>query len=75
MPLMDLPSALMLVSLLLFVLSLVTLLWVTWRHHRLGKQTQTNFHARLSVEMAWTLVPAVMVLVLVWPIAQAFWSR
>ena len=75
MPLMDLPSALMLASLLLFLASVVTLLWVTWRHHRLGKQTQTNFHARLSVEMAWTLVPAVMVLVLVWPMAQAFWGR
>lgn len=65
---------LMLGCLLLFLVSLITLLVVTWRRHRAGKQVDGNFHSSLPVEMAWVLVPALMVLVLLWFITRAFWG-
>ena len=74
MSLIGLKPLLMLGCLLLFLVSLVTLLVVTWRRHRSGKQVDGNFHETLRVEMAWMLVPALIVLVLLWLITRAFWG-
>jgi heme/copper-type cytochrome/quinol oxidase subunit 2 len=74
MSLIGLKPLLMLVCLLLFLVSFITLLVVTWRHHRSGKQVGGNFHKTLRAEMAWMLVPALIVLVLLWLIARAFWG-
>jgi heme/copper-type cytochrome/quinol oxidase subunit 2 len=74
MSLIGLQPLLMLGCLLLFLVSFIALLVVTWRRHRSGKQEDGNFHATLRVEMAWMLVPALIVLVLLWLIARAFWG-
>jgi heme/copper-type cytochrome/quinol oxidase subunit 2 len=75
MSLIGLKPLLMLGCLLLFLASFITLLVVTWRRHRSGKQGDGNFHETLRVEMAWVLVPALIVLVLLWLIARAFWGN
>jgi cytochrome c oxidase subunit 2 len=66
--------ALMVLCLLVFVGAFSALIWFAWRHH-LGRQSeQANFHSALGVEIAWTLVPCVVVLLLVWPTARIFWT-
>lgn len=67
-------QALMLVCLLIFTVSFAALLWATWRHHRSGTPERVNFHSSLAVEIAWTLAPCVIVLLLVWPTARIFWT-
>jgi cytochrome c oxidase subunit 2 len=66
--------ALMVSCLLIFVLSFSALLLAAWRHHRRGKAEQGNFHSSVLVEISWTIVPCVVVLVLVWPTARIFWT-
>ncbi len=65
---------LMLVCLSVFALTFAVLLWAAWRHHRLGSGERSNFHSALAVEVAWTLAPCVIVLLLVWPTARIFWT-
>jgi cytochrome c oxidase subunit 2 len=66
--------ALMVLCLLIFVGAFSALLWFAWRHH-LGRQSeQANFHSSLAVEIAWTVVPCIVVLLLVWPTARIFWT-
>lgn len=66
--------ALMLLCLLVFVTAFSALIWFAWRHHRARQLDQSNFHSMLAVEIAWTLVPCVVVLLLVWPTARIFWT-
>ncbi|GAB4398067.1 MAG: hypothetical protein OHK0048_08470 [Rhodoferax sp.] len=66
---------LMVVSLTILLLAFGAVLWATWRHHRQNQAKQVNFHASLSVEMAWTLAPCVMVLLLVWPAVRGLLLR
>lgn len=67
-------ETLMVLCLLILAISFAALLWATWRHHRRGQVAQGNFHSSLAIEMAWTIAPCVMVLLLVWPIARIFWG-
>jgi cytochrome c oxidase subunit 2 len=46
--------------------------FMIWRHHRTGSGNQSNFHASVVVEICWTLVPFVIVVMLVWPTAKIF---
>lgn len=64
---------LLLLCLLLLGLAFAALLWASWRHHRRGQVAQDNFHSSLVVEMAWTIAPCIIVLLLVWPIVRIFW--
>ena len=66
--------ALMLACLLIFVVTFATLLWAAWRHHRGETPERVNFHSSLAVEIAWTVAPVVIVLLLVWPTARIFWT-
>ena len=66
--------ALMVVCLLIFVVSFAALLWAAWRHHRSQTPGRVNFHSSLAVEIAWTIAPVVIVLLLVWPTARIFWT-
>ncbi len=66
--------ALMLLCLLIFGLSFVALLWAAWRHHQQAARERVNFHSSLAVEIAWTIAPCIIVLLLVWPTAKIFWS-
>ncbi|MCK9215748.1 MAG: cytochrome c oxidase subunit II transmembrane domain-containing protein [Rhodoferax sp.] len=70
---LDFRWALMVLCLLVLGLSFAALLWVSWRHHRRGQVAQGNFHSSLVIEMAWTIAPCIMVLLLVWPIVRIFW--
>jgi|GEM_PF-862840 len=65
---------LMVVCLLIFFGSFAALLLASWRRHRSVKQGLDNFHDELWVEIAWTLAPCIIVLLLVWPTARLFWS-
>ncbi len=65
---------LMVICVLIFSLSFVALLVASWRHHRLDKPSGENFHSSLLVEISWTIVPCVIVLILVWPTAKIFWT-
>lgn len=65
--------ALMVLCLLIFGISFAALLLASWRHHRRGQLARGNFHSSLVIEMAWTIAPCIMVLLLVWPIARIFW--
>jgi len=67
-------GALMLVCLLIFAVSFAVLLVAAWRHHRADKSEGVNFHSALWVEISWTIVPCVIVLVLVWPTVRIFWT-
>ncbi len=69
----DFRWVLMMLCLLILGLSFATLLWVSWRHHRRGQRAQGNFHSSLVIEMAWTIAPCIIVLLLVWPIVRSFW--
>ncbi len=66
---------LMVLVLLIFGLSFAALLWAAWRHHRRGDLDRGNFHSSLAVEMAWTVAPCIIVLLLVWPTARVFWTH
>jgi len=66
--------ALMVACLLIFVVSFAALLWAAWRHHRGETPERVNFHSSLAVEIAWTIAPVVIVLLLVWPTARIFWT-
>ena len=66
--------ALMVACLLIFVLSFAVLLLAAWRHHRRDQTEQGNFHSSLLVEISWTIVPCVVVLLLIWPTARLFWT-
>ncbi len=66
--------ALMMICLAILGVSFVALLWASWQHHRAGSPERLNFHSSLAVEMAWTLAPCVIVLLLVWPTARIFWT-
>lgn len=66
--------ALMGVCLAIFVGSFSALLVASWRHYRRDKPGQENFHRSLLVEIAWTIAPCVIVLLLVWPTARVFWT-
>ena len=70
----DFRWALMLACLLIFVMSFVGLLVAAWRHHRAGSPERSNFHSSVLVEICWTVVPCVIVLLLVWPTARIFWT-
>jgi cytochrome c oxidase subunit 2 len=65
---------LMLLCLTIFAAAFSALVWFAWRHHRGGQSEKTNFHSILAVEIAWTVVPCVVVLLLVWPTARIFWT-
>lgn len=65
---------LMVACLLIFVVSFAALLWAAWRHHRTGTPERGNFHSSLAIEIAWTIAPCVIVLLLVWPTARIFWT-
>lgn len=67
-------TILMLVCLAIFALSFSVLLLASWRHHRAAKVDGTNFHSDLWVEISWTVVPCVIVLVLTWPTVKAIWA-
>ena len=69
----DFRETLMLLCLLILGISFAALLWVSWRHHRRGQLAQGNFHSSLVIEMAWTIAPCIIVLLLVWPIVRVFW--
>lgn len=66
--------ALMVACLLIFVGTFAALLWAAWRHHRGETPERVNFHSSLAVEIAWTIAPVVIVLLLVWPTARIFWT-
>jgi len=66
--------ALMEACLLIFVVTFAALLWAAWRHHRGETPERVNFHSSLAVEIAWTIAPVVIVLLLVWPTARIFWT-
>jgi cytochrome c oxidase subunit 2 len=66
--------ALMVACVLIFTVSFIALLVAAWRHHRVEKPGVENFHSSLLVEISWTIVPCVIVLVLVWPTAKIFWT-
>lgn len=70
----DFRWALMVLCLLILGISFAMLLWVSWRHHQRGQLAQGNFHNSLVIEMAWTIAPCIIVLLLVWPTAKLFWS-
>ncbi|TXT39791.1 MAG: cytochrome c oxidase subunit II [Comamonadaceae bacterium] len=65
---------LMVACLMIFVASFAALLWASWKHHRGGSPERVNFHSSLAVEIAWTVTPCVIVLLLVWPTARIFWT-
>ena len=65
-------QALMIACLLILALSFAALLWATWRHHRSGTPERVNFHSSWVVEIAWTVAPCVIVLLLVWPTVRLF---
>jgi cytochrome c oxidase subunit 2 len=67
-------AILMLVCLAIFALSFSALLLASWRHHRAAKVLGANFHGDLWVEISWTVVPCVIVLVLIWPTVKAIWA-
>lgn len=64
----------MVFCLLIFSASFAALLLASWRHHRAVKLGRENFHDELWVEIAWTLAPCIIVLLLVWPTARLFWT-
>jgi cytochrome c oxidase subunit 2 len=64
--------ALLLLCLLMFVFGFALMFFMIWRHHRTGSGNQSNFHASVVVEICWTLVPFVIVVMLVWPTAKIF---
>ena len=66
--------ALMVACLLIFMVSFAALRWAAWRHHRGETPERVNFHSSLAVEIAWTIAPVVIVLLLVWPTARIFWT-
>jgi cytochrome c oxidase subunit 2 len=66
-------AALLLFCLLMFALTFAALLWAAWHHHRADKTGGANFHSSLWVEISWTIVPCVIVLVLIWPTVRVFW--
>lgn len=70
---LDFRWALMALCLLILLASFAALLWASWRHHRRGQLAQDNFHSSLVIEMAWTIAPCIIVLLLVWPIVRSFW--
>ena len=70
----DFRWALMLVCLLIFAVSFSCLLLAAWRHHRDGSPQRGNFHSSVLVEICWTIVPCVIVVLLVWPTARIFWT-
>ncbi len=57
-----------------FAVTFAALLWAAWRHHRGETPERVNFHSSLAVEIAWTIAPVVIVLLLVWPTARIFWT-
>jgi len=61
-------------SLLIFVGAFSALIVFAWRHHRRADEQRPNFHSSWLVEIAWTVVPCVVVLLLVWPTARIFWT-
>jgi cytochrome c oxidase subunit 2 len=65
---------LLMVSLLAFGLVFALMFFSVWKHHRSGTENQTNFHDSAVVEICWTLVPFVIVVLLVWPTARIFWN-
>ena len=70
----DFRWALMLACLLIFAVSFGLLLLAAWRHHRAGTAQRSNFHSSMLVEICWTIVPCVIVVLLVWPTARIFWT-
>jgi cytochrome c oxidase subunit 2 len=72
---LNLHATLMLVCMLIFALSFAALLLAAWRHHRAEQVTGGNFHSDLWVEISWTIMPCVIVLVLVWPTVKTFWVQ
>ena len=70
---LNLQAVLMLVCMVILAVSFTALLLASWRHHRAAKVHGGNFHSDLWVEISWTIVPCLIVLVLVWPTVKTFW--
>ena len=70
---LDFRALLLLLCLLTLVLSFTLLIGAAWQHHRSGRAAGDNFHSSLVVEIAWTLAPCVIVLLLIWPTVRVFW--
>lgn len=64
---------LFMVCMAIFAVGFAAMFYSVWKHHRSGAVNHGNFHQRVIVEMSWTLVPFVIVMVLVWPMARGFW--
>jgi cytochrome c oxidase subunit II len=71
---LNLHAVLMLICMVIFVASFAALLLAAWWHHRAAKSAGGNFHSDLWVEISWTVMPCLIVLVLVWPTVKTFWG-
>lgn len=70
---LNLQAILMLICMVIFAASFAALLLAAWQHHRAAKAAEGNFHSDLWVELSWTIVPCLIVLVLVWPTVKTVW--
>lgn len=64
-------AAVMVLVLVLFVAVFGFMFWSCYAHRKsLGRQA-ANFHRHLGVEIAWTAVPLIILVMIAWPVTKA----
>lgn len=72
---MDVRAMLFGVCVVVFLAVALTMLVLSWRHHRDPQRQGENFHGSVLAELGWTLTPLLMVVALAWPTVRVVLGR
>lgn len=66
----DLHAWLMLIIIVIFIVVFGMMFWATWKHRKSLGHSAKPFHENTAVEIAWTVVPALILAGMSWPAAK-----
>jgi cytochrome c oxidase subunit 2 len=64
-------EAVMVLVLVLFVAVFGCMFWSCYAHRKSVRHKAANFHQHLGVEIAWTAIPLIILVIIAWPVTKS----